>query len=97
MLPSAFRFYKEKACRRAAVSVNHAVCTFAIRDTALLSLDELLDEGKTLSASDLIYATQAFHLSASALRANNRGSTMKSEVLGKKIARAKERTGRREK
>ena len=38
----------KKAYRRLAVSVNHTVCTFAIRDTALLSLDELLDEGKNI-------------------------------------------------
>ena len=31
----------KKAYHRLAVSVNHTVCTFAIRDTALLSLDEL--------------------------------------------------------
>ena len=40
----------KKAYRRLAVTVNHTctVCTFAIRDTALLSLDELLDEGKNI-------------------------------------------------
>ena len=40
----------KKAYRRLGVTVNYTctVSTFAIRDTALLSLDELLDEGKNI-------------------------------------------------
>ena len=66
--------------RRRADSVNHTVCTFAIRDTVLLSLDELLDEGKNIVwlRLDLRYTSiSSFRACATSQQCR---STIKSEV-----------------